>query len=65
MEKRKLKITPEVLNEVTADFPETKEFIEECLEQGGLKKYISGRGNLSFHKPRSKELVRKNIFFIL
>ena len=32
MEKLKCKITLEVLNEVKAEFPETKEFIEECLE---------------------------------
>ena len=41
MEKWKLKITSEVLNEVTAAFPETKEFIEERLEQKCLKEKIS------------------------
>ena len=41
MEKWKLKITSEVLNEVTAAFPETKEFIEERLEQKCLKENIS------------------------
>ena len=41
MEKRKLKITLEVLHEVTADFPETKEFIEERLEQKFLKENTS------------------------
>ena len=41
MEKRKLKITLEVLNEVTAEFPETKEFIEKCLDQKCLKEKIS------------------------
>ena len=41
MEKRKLKITSEVLNEVTAEFPETKEFIEERLEQKCAEENIS------------------------
>ena len=41
MEKRKLKITLKVLNEVIAEFPETKEFIEERLEQKCLKEKIS------------------------
>ena len=41
MEKRKLKISLEVLNDVTAEFPETKEFIEEHLEQKYLKENIS------------------------
>ena len=41
MEKRKLKITLKVLTEVIAEFPETKEFIEERLEQKCLKEKIS------------------------
>ena len=41
MEKRKLKITLEVLNEVIAEFPETKEFIAERLEQKCAKENIS------------------------
>ena len=41
MEKRKLKISLEVLNEVTAEFPEIKEFIEELLEQKCLKENMS------------------------
>ena len=41
MEKQKLKITLEVLNEFTAEFPETKEFIEERLDQKCLKEKIS------------------------
>ena len=41
MEKWKLKITLEVLNEVIAEFQETKEFIEDHLEQKCLKENIS------------------------
>ena len=58
IEKREHKITLEVLNEVSVEFPETKQFIEEHLEQECLKKYISKRGSLfSFYKPRNKELA--------
>ena len=64
MEKLKYKITLEVLNEDTAEFPETKEFVEECLEQVSLRKDISGRGNLYFYKPRSKELAQKKTFIL-
>ena len=41
MEKRKLKITLEVLHEVSVEFPETKQFIEEHPEQTCLKENIS------------------------
>ena len=29
------------------------------------RKYISGRGNLSSYKPRSKEAAQKNIFYFV
>lgn len=38
MDKRKLRMTLEVLNEESTEFPETKEFIEEKLEQKCSKK---------------------------
>ena len=41
MEKRKLKITLEVWNEVTAEYPETKKIKEEHLEQKSAKENIS------------------------
>ena len=40
-EKRKLKITLEVLNEVSVQFLETKQFIEGDLEQKCFKRNIS------------------------
>ena len=40
MQKWKLKVTLEVLNEVTVKFPGTKEFIEEHLEQKYLKENV-------------------------
>ena len=67
MEKRKLKITLEVLNEVTVHFLETEQFIEERLElrpKVSQRKYNSGRGNLSsFYKSISKALEQKNNFY--
>ena len=41
MEKRRCKIFLKALSEVKAQFPETKEFIEERLEQKCLKENMS------------------------
>ena len=41
MEKQKLKITLEVLNEISVEFQKTKQFIKEHLEHKCLKKNIS------------------------
>ena len=41
MDKRKLNTAIEVLHEVSVEFPDTKEFIEERLEQKFLKENIS------------------------
>ena len=41
MDKRRLKITSKVLKELKAQFPETKEFIEERLKQECSKESIS------------------------
>lgn len=40
MEERKLDVAKEALNEVSVKFPETKQFIEENLEQKCLKENI-------------------------
>ena len=40
MDKRRVRITLKVLNDVKVQFPETNEFIEERLEQECLKKNI-------------------------
>ena len=48
MKKRKLKITLEVLHEVSIEFPETKPFIEEHLEQKYLKENISSEEVIYF-----------------
>ena len=64
MNKRRLRITWEVLNEVKVQFQETKEFIEELLEHEFLIE--NGRGNYFFYKTRIKELTqKKTIFFVM
>ena len=45
---RRLRITLKVLNEVKVQFPQTKEFIEERLQQECLKENISVESNFSF-----------------
>ena len=65
MDKRRFGITLKVLNEVKVQFPETKEFIEERLEQECLEENISAEEVIFFYKPRSKELAQKNIFYFL
>ena len=41
MDKQRIRITMKVLGKVKVQFPETKEFIEEHLEQKCLKENIS------------------------
>ena len=48
MEKRRLRITLKVLNEVKVQFPQTKEFIEARLQQVCFKENIAVENNVSF-----------------
>ena len=41
MKKQKVKIAMKVLEEVKEHFPETKEFIEDCIQQECSKENIS------------------------
>ena len=42
MDKKRIKIAMKVLQEVKERFPETKEFIQDCIEQECInEKYIS------------------------
>ena len=41
MDKRRLKKISRVLEEVNSNFPETAQFIEDCLQQECLKENIS------------------------
>ena len=65
MEKRKLLMLIEVLNKVTVEFSETKQFVEEHLAQQYLKENLSVEDEIySLSKSRSKKLVQQ-IFFIV
>ena len=63
MDKRRIKIATTVLDEVKTKFSETVEFIDDGLEQECWKENISGRGNFSFYRPRSKKLVQQDILY--
>ena len=52
-----------VFDEVKEHFPETKESIDDCIEQECLKEIIVGRGNFSFYMPNSKKLAVKHFLF--
>ena len=55
-----------VLDEVKVQFPETKQFIEECIEQECLKENISAEVVIFFHNSRSKESgQKKNFYFVV
>ena len=41
MGKRRIKVAMKVLDEVKEYFPETKEFIDDCIEQECLKENIT------------------------
>ena len=62
MDIRRLKIALKVLDEVKVQFPETKQFIEECIEQECLKENISAEEVIFFYNSRSKELAQKKHF---
>ena len=48
MDKRQLRVALKVLNEVKVQFPETKQFIEEAIEQECLKESVSADEVVSF-----------------
>ena len=51
-----------VLGEVKVQFPETKQFMEEAMEQECLKKKRLRLKRQFFYKFRSKELAQKKHF---
>ena len=61
MNKKKLKVSMEVLNEVSVEFPGTKQFIEKRLEHKCSKENISIEEVICFFfdNPRSKELAQQ------
>ena len=65
MEEQKFKITSEVLKEVTIEFPQFKEFIEQRLEQEYLKENISVEEVIFLFTRLEVKSWRKKTFFIL
>ena len=65
MEEQKFKITLEVLKEVTAEFQQFKEFIEQRLEQEYLKGNMSVEGVIFVFTRLEVKTWRRKTFFIL
>ena len=64
MDKWRLRVALKILDEVRICFPDTKQFIEDSIEQSVSRK-IYQRKRLFFCKFRSKELAQKNIFYFV
>ena len=61
MGKKRLRVALKILKGVTVKFPNTKQFIDDAMEEECQKGRITA-DELIFYKPRSKELAQKNIF---
>ena len=64
MDKRRLRVALKVLDEVRVHFPDTKQFIEDFIDQECLKENISADEVIFFTSLEAKTLLRKT-FFIL
>ena len=62
MDKKRLRVALKVLDEIKVQFLETKQFIEECIEQECLKENISAEEVIFFYNSGSKELAQKKHF---
>ena len=60
MDKKRLRVALKVLEEVKVRFLDTKQFIDDTMEEERQKEKISA-DEVSFYKPRSKELAQRNI----
>ena len=63
MYKKRLRIVLKVLEDVTVKFPNTKQVIDDVMEEECQKEKIT-TDEVIFYKSRSKELAQKNIFFV-
>ena len=54
MDKKRLRVALKVLQEVTIKFPNTKQFIDDTVEEGYQKEKIT-TDEVIFNKSRSKE----------
>ena len=64
MDKKRLKIAFRVLGAVKEHFPDTKNFVEDMIEEQCQKENISLE-EVIFYKSRSKKLAQKNIFYFI
>ena len=62
MDKKRLRVALTVLEAVKNEYPETKKFIENLMDEECQKEKISADEVIFFYKSRSKELAQKNIF---
>ena len=65
MDKRRIRISMKVLNEVKAQSPDTKEFIEERLVQECLKENISVEEVIFLFTSLEANSWHRKTFFIL
>ena len=62
MDKKRIRVALTVLEAVKNEYPETKKFIENLMDEECQKEKISADEVIFFYKSRSKELAQKNIF---
>ena len=63
MDKKRLRVALKILKEVTVTFLNTKQFIDDAMEEECQKERITA-DKVIVYKSRSKELAqKKNIFF--
>ena len=63
MDKQRLRATLKVSEAVKERFPDTKQFIEDLIDEECQKEKIFANDVIFFFKSRSKELAQKNIFY--
>ena len=64
MDKKRLRVALKVLDAVKTQFPDTKQYIEDLIDEECLKKNICGWRNF-LYKSRSIQLAQKNVFYFV
>ena len=64
MDKKQLRVALKILKEVTVKFPNTKQFIDNAMEEECQKERITV-DEVILHRSRSKELAQEKYFFVL
>ena len=64
MDKTRLKVTLAVLDAVKIKYPETKQFIDDAMEEECQKEKISANEVILFTRLKAKSYLRKT-FFVL